>query len=103
MSQHENNIFQEGLQRHLWKSELEYRAKWLPGGSCVDWLAPMCNSTGEIAAFLRELGFKIRCVVDEKTTFGDYHRWVITTSGIVVFVNFSGVEGFVTGPSHDRR
>lgn len=89
------DIFQEGLQRHLWKCELEYRAKWLPGGSCVDWLAPMCESTEEIARFLREIGFRIREITELEDPDGSVCQWVETTNGILVYVNAGVVQGLV--------
>lgn len=93
--------FNEGLQRHLMKCELEYRAKMLPSGSCVDWLAEHCNSVTDIADFLRELGFKVKVIVDDVDCIGDPHRWVITTSGIIVYQNNKYFRGFVakTGKS----
>ena len=97
-----SDIFQEGLERYLRKCELEYRAKWLPGGSCVEWLEPYCGSTGEIVGFLRDLGFRIRRVVDEETTFGDRHQWVVASGDVIVFVNTPWAKGFVIGTAHDR-
>lgn len=88
--------FNSGLQRHLMKCELEYRANMLPSGSCVDWLSEHCGSTNEIAGFLREIGFRIRAIVDEETCLpGEYHRWVITTNGVCVYVNDRYLRGFV--------
>lgn len=87
--------FEESLRKHLWKCELEYRAENLPNGSCVDWLWHMCGSTEEIATFLRELGFKIREIVDEVDCAGDPHQWVETTSGVIVWVNQHYLRGFV--------
>ena len=64
--------FNEGLQRHLMRCELQYRAENAPKGSEVDWLAPHCGTVQEIARFLRELGFRIkergRCYGTLKTT-----------------------------------
>lgn len=97
------NDFDIGLDRFLKKSELEYRAKNLSNGSCVDWLAPYCDSTENIARFLRELGFHIAEIVDEQ---GSSHkedlRWVVTTSGVIVYVNAEGLNGFVA-QAYDRR
>lgn len=92
----ENREFNAGLQKHLMKCELEYRAKMLPKGSCVDWLGAQCESVEDIARYLKSLGFKIRKIVDEETCCkGEYHRWVVTTSGIVVYVNAGNLFGFV--------
>lgn len=90
--------FNAGLQRHLMKSELEYRAKMLPKGSSVDWLSEHCGSTQEIAEFLRGIGFRIKEIVDEETCLpGEYHRWVITTNGVCVYVNIPYLQGFIAG------
>lgn len=87
--------FEADLQRHLMKCELEYRAKMLPHGSTVDWLAPYCTDVKSIAELLRSLGFRILRVVDEEYYLGDWHRWVVTTSGIIVYVNTELVKGLV--------
>ena len=87
--------FEAALQRHLWKSELEFRAREIPQGSCVEWLEPMCESTALIAQGLKNLGFRIRRIIDEQTCGGEWHRWVVTTNGVVVFVNTENVKGFV--------
>lgn len=91
----EQKEFNHGLQQYLMKCELEYRTKMLPGGSCVDWLEEHCNSLTDIADFLRELGFKIKVIVDDADCIGDPHRWVITTSGIVVYQNNKYLRGLV--------
>ena len=88
--------FNAGLQRHLMKSELEYRAKMLPKGSEVDWLGAQCGSVEDIARYLKSLGFRIREIVDEETCIpGEYHRWVVTTNGVMVYVNDKFLFGFV--------
>lgn len=79
--------FNMELQKHLRKCELEYRAKNMPQGSNVPWLAPYCGSVQEIARFLRDLGFKIASIIDEEPFPGGFHRWVVTTSGIIVYAN----------------
>lgn len=92
----EQKDFNAGLQRHLMKCELEYRAKMLPKGSCVGWLAEHCETTQQIAEFLREIGFKIARIIDEETCLpGEYHRWVVTTNGIVVYANNQYLHGFI--------
>ena len=99
--------FNEGLQKHLWKSELEYRAKVLPNGSNVEWLAPHCDNVRNIEEFLRTLGFKIREVMEEEIVslfeleengedaVGEWERWVETTSGIVIHANDGDKQGYV--------
>lgn len=87
--------FDEGLQRYLWRCELQYRAEHKPGGECVGWLAPMCDSVERIAAFLRELGFRVHRTVDEVDCVGQRMAWVETTSGLIVFVNRENLRGFI--------
>lgn len=82
---------EEKLFLYLRKCELQYRADHMEHGGCLDWLAPHCGSVADIADFLRELGFKVKEIVDEEPWPGEKHRWVVTTSGIVVYV---GEDGF---------
>ena len=89
------NDFNEGLKKHLLKSELEYRAKMLPKGSEVDWLAPYCDNVKSIADFMRSIGFKIKAAVDEGDSFGEKHQWVVTTNGVIVYVNSEYCKGFM--------
>lgn len=89
--------FQEGLQKHLRKCELEYRSKNLPAGSTVKWLSQHCQSVDSISDYLRSLGFRIKEIVDEKDCAGEQHQWVVTTSGVVIYVNREGLLGFVKG------
>lgn len=98
----EQKEFNQGLQRNLMKCELEYRAKMLPGGSCVDWLAKHCNSVTDIAELLREMGFKIKEIVDDVDCTGERCQWVETTSGIVVHVNVPYSKGLVSGREKRR-
>lgn len=87
--------FDIDLQKYLNKCELEYRAKKMPNGSTVDWLSPSCGSVEEIASYLRYIGFKIRRIVDEESCIGEKHQWVVTTSGVVVYVNTPNLQGLV--------
>lgn len=89
--------FNAALQKHLMKCELEYRAKMLPNGCCVDWLSPFCGSTAEIAMFLRDLGFRIREIVDEEPWPGERHQWVRASGGVTVYVNNCCLNGFMAG------
>lgn len=79
------------LDTYLKKCELEWRAKNLPNGSCVEWLAPVCGDLNELADYLRSLGFKIKEIIDEGEVPGDDFRWVVTTSGIIVYGNGEGL------------
>lgn len=98
-----NQFFEAELQKHLWKCELQYRAKNKPEGSCVGWLEPMCDSTQQISDFLQVLGFEIFEVVDELTYDGRPCQWVETTDGIIVFTNGEFVRGFVTRSSRVQK
>lgn len=73
------------LEKHLKKCELEWRAKNLPNGSKVDWLAPLCGDLNELADYLRWLGFRIKNIMDEEDCSGWKMQWVETTSGIIVY------------------
>ncbi len=90
--------FVYGLEEYLRKAELEYRAKNKPEGSCCEWLACFCESTESICLFLRSLGFRIK-----ETVSLDGGEWVVTTSGVIVYVNFPGGQGFVVGTGRSKR
>ena len=79
------------LQLYLKKCELEYRAKHSQNAECLDWLAPYCGTVEEIARFLRDLGFRIKNIVDEEPWPGEKHQWVETTSGILAYVGTDGL------------
>ena len=79
------------LQLYLKKCELEYRAKHSQNAEFLDWLAPYCGTVEEIARFLRDLGFRIKNIVDEEPWPGEKHQWVETTSGILVYVGTDGL------------
>ena len=82
------------LKNYLLKCELQYRADHQKGGGCLDWLVPYCGSVKEIQSFLREIGFQVKKVVDEEPWPGELHQWVITKSGIIVYVNQNSLNGF---------
>lgn len=83
------------LEKHLWREELLFRAKHKPGGSNVGWLIPSCESRDDIVSMLRWLGFRIK-----ETVECDGAEWVVTTSGVIVFVNSESCQGFVCGRSN---
>lgn len=85
---------EQKLRNYLLKCELQYRAKHQEEGDCLDWLAPHCGSVKEIERFLREIGFRIKSIIDEEPWPGELHQWVITSSGIIVYVNQNGSNGF---------
>ena len=87
--------FNSELLAHLRKCEIEFTADRCPHGHCIDWLSEMCTSTESIAQFLRSIGFKIKEVVDEEPWPREFHKWVVTTNGIVVYVNGKDLKGFV--------
>lgn len=85
----------ENLQR---REELLHTVKNAPfATTTIDWLAPYCDSTASIAQLLRDLGFKIKDIVDETTWYGVSHQWVETFSGLVVYVNDEYERGQVSG------
>ena len=84
---------EQDLKNCLMKCEIQYRAGHTEGCSCLDWLAPHCGSVTEIAQFLRELGFKIKNIVDEEPWPGEKHQWVETTAGVIVYVGDDGLFG----------
>lgn len=95
--------FEAELQRYLWKCELEFRAREAAWGTCVEWLESMCENTELIAQGLRNLGFRIRRIVDEQDSGGEWHRWVETTNGVVVFVNTENLRGLVALAADKRK
>lgn len=84
---------EQDLKNYLMKCEIQYRADHAEGGSYLDWLAPHCGNVKEIQRFLREIGFYIKEVVDEEPWPGEMHQWVITTSGVIVYVNTDSSKG----------
>lgn len=89
-------VDQNALHRHLQKCEIEYVASHSESGETIDWLVPYCGSTAQIAQFLRSIGFRVAEILDEEPWPGEKHRWVVTTSGVVVYANQGGVNGLVT-------
>ncbi len=86
--------FRQKLERHLQKCEIEFCADQA-NGHCIGWLAKDCDSTEAIAAKLRELGFAIHEVKEERNAEGEALAWVETTSSIIVYVNTPCVRGLV--------
>ena len=84
---------EQKLRNYLLKCELQYRADHQKKADCLDWLAPYCSSVEDIQCFLREIGFRIKNVVNEEPWPGEFHRWVTTTSGIIVYVNTAVSKG----------
>lgn len=92
------------LNSYLKKCELQYRADHLdPGYSdTLDWLAPHCGSVSEIAAYLRSLGFRIAEQIDEEPWPGERHRWVVTTSKVIVYAGTAGLFSKQVSPKRIR-
>ena len=84
-------VDETNLRNYLLKCELQYRADHTEGADTLDWLAPYCGSTKEIADFLRSIGFRIARIVDEELWPGEKHQWVVTTSGVVVYAKSGGL------------
>ncbi len=95
--------FYSDLQAHLWKCEIEFTADRYPHGHEIEWLSEYCTSTESIAQLLRSIGFKIKEILDEEPWPGEVHRWVVTTSGIVVYVNDLGLNGFIAKREKGRN
>ena len=98
----DTDTFELRLKRHLQRCEIEFCAKE-PHGHCVEWLAEYCDTVEHIALKLRELGFKIKCKVDEEPWPDEIHRWVETRNGIIVYVNTDDVRGLVARNSARRE
>lgn len=79
------------LAAYLKRCELQYRADHTEGAAELPWLAPFCGTVQEIASFLRGLGFRVRRIVDEEPWPGEVHRWVETTSGVIVYAETNGL------------
>lgn len=79
------------LRNYLLKCEIQYRADHTEGADTLDWLAPYCGSTKDVAAFLRSIGFRIARIVDEEPWPGEKNQLVVTTSGVVVYAESDGL------------
>lgn len=88
-----NTYNDHDLEKYLRKCELLWRRDHTPNEESLNWLAPHCDSLQDIAAYLRDLGFRIKNVMDEVTEWGDKMRWVETTNGIIVYQNADYTSG----------
>lgn len=81
------------LEKHLKKCEIQWIADHTEMAETISWLAPHCKGTPqELADYLRNLGFRIKNVVDEQEeSWHEPFRWVITTSGVVVYCDGTGL------------
>ncbi len=85
------SVDEEELRKYLLKCELQYRAEHTQRAAYLEWLAPYCGTVGEIATFLRDIGFRIKEIVDEEPWPGEKHQWVETTSGVIVYAGEEGL------------
>ncbi len=83
------------LTAHLRKCELQWIADNVPGGECVGWLEPYCDSVKDILELVRGLGFRVRRIVDDVGCAGEKMQWVETTSRVIVYVNDGLSRGLV--------
>ena len=81
-------IDKRNLDAYLQKCEIQWVADHVKHGDCIGWLAPYCDSITEIVRHLREIGFHVKRVVDDADM--DW-KWVVTTSGVIVYADGSGL------------
>lgn len=83
------------LENYLRHQELQWIADNVPGGECVGWVEPYCDSVEDIAELVRGLGFRVKRVVDDVGCAGEKMQWVETTSRVIVYVNDGSSRGLV--------
>lgn len=86
-------VDETALQNYLLKCELQYRAEHADGVDCLKWMGKFCDTCENTAQFLRDIGFRVKKTVDDVDCAGDRHAWVVTTSGVVVYADGSGMIG----------
>ena len=86
-------VDETALQNYLLKCELQYRADHADGVERIGWLMEYTQTAKQTARFLRDIGFRVKEVVDDVDCAGEYHCWVVTTSGVVVYADGSGLIG----------
>ena len=86
-------VDETALQNYLLKCELQYRADHSDVVERVDWLMEYTRTAKQTARFLRDIGFRVKELVDDVDCAGDRHVWVVTTSGVVVYADGSGLVG----------
>ena len=84
-------VGETALQNYLLKCELQYRADHADGAERVGWLMEYTQTAKQTARFLRDIGFRVKDIVDDVDCAGDSHAWVVTTSGVVVYADGSGI------------
>ena len=86
-------VDETALQNYLLKCELQYRSEHADGVERVGWLMECTRTAKQTARFLRDIGFRVKDIVDDVDCAGDSHAWVVTTSGVVVYADGSGLVG----------
>lgn len=86
-------VDETALQNYLLKCELQYRAEHADGVERVGWLMEYTKTVKQTERFLRDIGFRVKETVDDVDCAGDRHAWVVTTSGVVVYADGSGLIG----------
>lgn len=86
-------VDETALKNYLLKCELQYRADHADGVERVGWLMEYTKTIKRTERFLRGIGFRVKAVVDDVDCAGDRHAWVVTTSGVVVYADGSGLIG----------
>lgn len=89
-------VDETALQNYLLKCELQYRADHADGVERVSWLMEYTRTVKQTTRFLRDIGFRVKDIVDDVDCAGDRHAWVVTTSGVVVYADGSGMIGKCT-------
>ena len=75
-------VDETALQNYLLKCELQYRADHADGVERVGWLMEYTRTAEQTARFLRDIGFRVKEVVDDMDCAGEHHCWVVTKNAI---------------------
>lgn len=86
-------VDETALQNYLLKCELQYRAEHADGVERVDWLTEYTRTACQAGQFLRDIGFRVKEIVDDVDCSGERHCRVVTTSGVVVYADGNGMIG----------
>ena len=84
------NIHKECLEAYLRKQEIQWISNNVHGGACIEWLALHCGTVKDISEYIRELGFRVKRIVDDADCDGNRMQYVVTTSGVIVYADGSG-------------
>ena len=86
-------VDETALQNYLLKCELQYRADHADGVERVGWLMEYTRTARQTARFPRDIGFRVKEIVDDVDCAGERHCRVVTTSGVTVYADGSGLMG----------